>query len=1142
MVSAYTGNTGSPVLVAVLLACLSCFISTASSTPTAPLQNASNADLQALLCLKLHLSNTTGAMASWKNDSVQYCSWPGVTCAKRHASRVVSLALDSANLHGQIPPCIGNLTFLRSIHLPNNQLNGHIPPELARLNHITYLNLSSNSLTGMIPNTLSSCSSLQIIDLSNNFLESEIPASLRKCLKLQEIYLFSNKLYGSIPDSLGTLSYLSVLFLANNNLTGNIPSTLGSNSFLYAVVLTNNTLTGGIPPLLANSSSLGWLDLTNNHLSGEIPSALFNSSSIAILALGVNNFVGSIPPLVRSPLNILILSKNNLSGSIPSSLGNISSLTWLSLSQNNFQGAIPSSLSLIPNLEQLSLTFNNLSGTVPASLYNITTLKYLAIGTNSLSGQIPYDIGHTLPNIETLILQGNNFKGQIPSSLADATNIQVLNLRDNLLHGVVPSFGNLSSLIELNLGMNQLEAGDWSFLSSLTNCSQLVQLCLDRNILKGMLPNSFGDLPMSLQVLLLTANEISGTIPQEIEHLKNLTLLYMEHNLLAGNLPDSIGNLPNLFVLRLSHNRLSGEIPSSIGYLSQLSELHLEENNFSGSIPRALGYCKSLETLNLSRNSFSGSIPKELFTLSTLSEGLDLSYNELFGEIPLEIGGLINLGLLNISNNRLSGEIPSTLGDCMHLESLHMEGNLLHGTIPESFINLRGVTEMDLSRNNLSGELPEFFESFSSMKLLNLSFNNLEGPVPSGGIFQNTGEVFIQGNKLLCASIPLLQLPLCSSQASKKSRASDILKIVGFTALSLVVLSCFAVTLLKKRKQVKQASHPSCMKLRKFSYADLVKATNGFSLANLIGSGKSGSVYKGRFELEEHTVAIKVFKLDTVGAPKTFLAECEALKNTRHRNLLKVITACSTFDPSGHEFKALILEYMPNGNLESWLYPKVNMYGLKRPLNLGSRITIAMDVASALDYLHNHSVPPLVHCDLKPSNILLDDVMGARLADFGLAKFLQSFSDSCHHSSTSLLGPRGSIGYIAPEYGFGRKLSTEGDVYSYGIIILEILTGKRPTDEMFTNGLNLHEYVEKAFPQKIAEVLDPCIFPSSEDGDVDNNLDQGNNATAGMESCIMHLVKLGLSCSMETPKDRPTMQDVYAEIITIKKAFAALHG
>jgi len=1093
----------------------------APSLCATPLRREPNDDLEALHCLKHHLSsNPAGLLPSWKNGSTQFCNWSGVTCSKRHSSRVVALDLESLGLHGQIPPCIANLSFLTRIHLPNNQLHGQIPAELRQLHRLRYLNLSYNNFSSMIPETLSSCFGLRTIDLAGNSIS------------------------GSIPEGLGTLRNLSFLTLSRNYLTGNIPVSLGSSTSLIAIILNNNSLTGPIPSLLANSSSLQVLALRNNHLSGAIPPSLFNSTSLQTLVLAGNNFSGSMPVLsnIDSPLQYLMLELNNLAGTIPSTLGNFSSLLLLSLGGNNFHGSIPMSIGEIANLQVLDMTYNTLSETVPASLYNMSALSYLGMGANNLTGDIPGSVGYSLPRITTLIMQGNNFHGQIPTSLANSTNLRVINLRDNAFHAIIPSFGTLNKLIELDLGMNRLEAGDWSFLSSLTNCTQLAKLYLDANALQGVLPSSIGDLPNSLEVLLLRENEISGTIPYEIERLKNLQILYMEKNFLTGNIPYSLGHISNLFVLSLSQNELTGQIPLSLSNLSQLSELYLQENNLSGPIPGSLGNCKNLDKLNLSCNNFDGSIPRLLFTLSSLDEGLDLSHNQLSGKIPLEIGSLINLDLLNISNNQLSGQIPSTLGECVHLESLHMEGNLLHGTIPDSFINLRGIIEMDLSRNNLSGEVPEFFESFSSMKLLNLSFNNLEGPVPTGGIFHNTGEVFIQGNKFLCASIPLLQLPHCKANTSKERQTSGILKIVGITAVPLFLLLCFAIVLLKTRKRIKQASHPSCKELKTFSYADLVKATNGFSLANLVGSGKSGSVYKGRFESEEHAIAIKVFQLDQLGTPESFLAECEALRNTRHRNLVRVITACSTFDTLGHEFKALILEYMPNGSLESWLYPKLNKYGLKRTLNLGSRITIIMDIASALDYLHNHSVPTLVHCDLKPSNVLLDDDMVAHLADFGLAKFLPCFSHSYHHSSTSLLGPRGSIGYIAPEYSFGSKLSTEGDVYSYGIIILEMLTGKRPTDEMFTDGLNLRKLVEKAFPQNNTEVLDPCIFPSSEDGDVHNNLDHGNNATDGVKSCIVHLVKLGLSCSMETPKNRPTMKDVYAEVITIKEAFAALYG
>ncbi|TVU22417.1 hypothetical protein EJB05_32111, partial [Eragrostis curvula] len=979
-------TSSSQLLTIAVLSSLWSFTVPASSPPN---------DFQTLICLKLHLSNSTILLDSWNqnNSSLHFCSWPGVTCSKAQASRVVALDLDSWGLDGQIPPCIANLTLLTRIHFPNNLLTGVIPSELGQLSRLSYLNLSSNSLSGMIPNTLSSAS-LQVIDLG------------------------SNSLRGEIPKSLGMLPNISVLHLAGNSLTGNIPLSLGSSSSLLSVVLTNNSLTGPIPSALTHSSSLKLLDLTGNNLGGEIPPALFNNTSLQRLSLGWNYFVGSIPASsnINSPLQFLTLSVNDLTGTIPSSLGNFSSLRRLRLAGNKFHGSIPASISKLPNLQELDMSYNNLSGPVPASIFNMSSLTDLSLSVNRFTGSLPSDIGHTLPSIRSLIMQASNFEGQIPHSLANATNLESINLGDNAFHGIIPSFGSLYKLNQLILASNQLEAGDWTFFSSLTNCTQLEVLSLGTNMMQGNLPSSVGSLANGLRALVLHANKISGTIPPEIGNLTNLVFLRMEQNQFVGSLPDALGNVANLSFLNLSQNKLSGQIPLSIG--------------------------------------------------------LDLSHNKLSGQIPLEIGGLINIGRISFSDNNLSGKIPTTLGACLHLETLHMEGNFLDGRIPDSFINLRGIAEIDLSRNNLSGEIPKFFQSLNSLKLLNLSFNNLDGQVPTGGIFQN------------------------SSEKSKRSKQSD---------------------------------HISFNELKNYSYADLTRATNSFSSDNLLGSGTYGSVYKGVLEPEEQGIAIKVFKLDKLGAPKSFVAECNAFRNIRHRNIVRVISACSTWDHKGNDFKALIIEYMANGTLESWLYSE-----MERPLSLSSRATIAVDIASALDYLHNHSVPPIVHCDLKPSNVLLDDGMGARLSDFGLAKFLHSSSSNA--ASTSL-GPRGSIGYIAPEYGFGSKISTEGDVYSYGVIILEMLTGKRPTDKLFSDGLSLHKFVGNAFPQNIGEILDPNIIPNLGDGGVDNNLD---HATVGRLNCITQLIKLGLSCCMDAPKDRPTMVDVYAEVTAIKRAISAL--
>ncbi|XP_006651513.1 receptor kinase-like protein Xa21 [Oryza brachyantha] len=1115
-----------------------------SVAQTAP-NNGSSTDLQALLCLKLHLSSTAtaGSLASWRtrNDSsLDFCSWPGVSCSKTQPSRVAALDLESSGLDGRLPPCVANLTSLTRIHLPNNQLGGQIPPEIGQLTMLSYLNLSSNKFSGMILETLSS-PNLRAVDLGRNSLQGDIPPNLSRCSGLEKLNLESNMITGGIPEGLGMLRNLSVLRLADNSLTGKIPLSLGSTNSLVYVQITNNSLTGPVPSALAECSLLQVLDLTKNNLSGEIPPALFNSTSLLRLSLGKNNFDGPIPAFsnVDPPLQYLRLSENNLGGTIPSSLENYSSLRWLLLQGNYFVGSIPVSLGSIPNLQVLDLSYNfELAGTVPATIFNISSLTYLNLAVNNFTGDIPSDAGHTLQSIRSLNFQENQLQGPIPPSLANATNLQYLNLGANAFSGTVPSFGSLANLTTLILASNQLEAGDWSFFSSLTNCTQLNILSLWKNKMQGNLPSSVGSLANSLEVLFMRENKISGTIPAEIGKLRNLRFLRMEHNLFEGNIPGSLGDLTKLGELSLSNNKLSGQIPMSIGKLHQLTELDLQENNLSGPIPRSIGDCKSLNTLNLSYNSLNGSIPKELFSLYSLTRGLDLSHNQLSGQILQEIGNLINVGYLNFSNNRLFGLIPNNLGSCVHLESLHMEGNFLDGRIPNSFINLKSISEIDLSRNNLSGEIPEFFQSFNSLKLLNLSFNNLEGQMPTGGIFQNSSEVFVQGNSMLCSNSPKLHLPLCSGSTSKHRRTSRDLKIVGLSvALALISLSCVILIVFKRRKRTKQSDHLSCKEWKKFSYSDLVKATNGFSSDNLVGSGAYGSVYKGVLESKPHTIAIKVFKLDQLGAPKSFLAECEAFRNTRHRNLVRVISACSTWDHNGNDFKALIVEYMANGNLEGLLYSKMG-----RTLSLGARISIAADIASALDYLHNRCTPPIVHCDLKPNNILLDDLMGGRLGDFGLSKFLHSYSSSSITSSTSLAGPRGSIGYIAPEYGFGSKISTEGDVYSYGIIILEMLTRKRPTDEMFSNGLSLHTYVGNAFPQQIGEVLDPDIVPNLEDEHMVKQLDCENDATEGALSCITQLVKLGLSCSVETPKDRPTMLDVYAEITRIKQAFLALHG
>lgn len=658
--------------------------------------------------------------------------------------------------------------------------------------------------------------------------------------------------------------------------------------------------------------------------------------------------------------------------------------------------------------------------------------------------------------------------------------------------------------------------------SCVANLTSLVQMDLSNNSISGEIPDEIGSLPL-LQTLILSKNLLSGTIPPEIGKLVSLTKLAMDQNMLSGIIPWTIGNLSNLVVLALSTNSLSGEIPARIGYLPQLIQLYLDDNTLSGRIPAQLVQCTRLAMLNLSVNSLNGSIPSEILSISSLSLGLDLSNNNLIGTIPSQIGKLINLGLLNVSSNKLSGEIPSELGQCVLLLSLQMEGNMLDGVIPQSLNTLKGIQHMDLSENILSGQIPDFFENFSTLDYLNLSYNRLEGPIPTSGIFTNSNAVMLEGNKALCQQIDIFALPICHITSARERKINERLLLITVPPVIIALLSFLCVLTTVTKGRITQPSESYRETMKKVSYGDILKATNWFSPVNRISSSHTASVYIGRFQFDTDLVAIKVFHLDEQGSLNSFLAECEVLKHTRHRNLIQAITLCSTVDFENNEFKALVYEFMANGSLDMWIHPRQDQRSPTRVLSLGQRISIAADVASALDYMHNQLTPPLIHCDLKPSNVLLDYDMTSRIGDFGSAKFLSS---SLNSTPEGLVGASGTIGYIAPEYGMGCKISTGGDVYGFGVLLLEMLTAKRPTDTLFGNDLSLHKYVDLAFPNKINEILDPKM-PHEEDV----------VSTLCMQRYIIPLVEIGLMCSMESPNGRPGMRDVYAKLEAIKEAF-----
>ncbi|CAL5359491.1 unnamed protein product [Camellia sinensis] len=912
---------------------------------------------------------------------------------------------------------------------------------------------------------------------------------------------------------------VTVLNMSSLHLSGSLSPHIGNLTSLEDINIQNNNLRGTIPLEIGRLFRLQYLLFANNSFQGTIPINLTHFPRIRVIDLKGNNLEGNIPPELGTLSNLyqLSLSRNHFSGNIPPSLGNLSALQILDLAHNNLHGTIPIELGHLSNLYVFQLSSNNLSGMVPDQLYNISTIQFFSVTNNSLSGNFPSNLDLTLPTLQLFLADTNQFFGPIPPSLANASGLVKISIGDNDLTGPIPlNLGSLQYLQVLHIAGNPLgtdKANDISFLTTLINCTNLRVLSLSRIQIGGNLPNSIGNLSSTLTSVWLDQNYISGNIPQEITELVGLSCITIDTNMLTGSIPNSIGKLTNLQEFYVFTNNISGEIPYSIGNITGLASLILEENRLEGSIPVSLGNCSNLQGLHLAQNRLTGGIPGEVIGLSSLYLGFIVRQNYLTGPFPSQVSKLENLVSLDISENKLSGEIPSALGNCLMLNSLHMEDNFFEGTIPSELKNLKAIQFMDFSHNNLSGNIPLFLGQLNLLADLNLSFNNFEGDVPNGGVFKNITSFSVLGNRNLCGGVKELQLPACPTERVKKRSTHTVILVaitIGVSIIFLAVCVCAVLYRLRKSKQPSLVSTEE-NQYPKLSYAELHQSTNGFSLDNLIGKGRYGSVYKGILNSGEQTVAVKVLNLQESGADKSFLAECKALRSLHHQNLVKVITSCSSLDFKGNDFKAL---------------------NDTKKLNLTQRLNIAIDVASALEYLHHHYDIPIAHCDLKPSNVLLDNNLCARVGDFGLARFLLATTGDTNYAQSSSIGIRGTVGYVAPvNTVWVETISTQGDLYSYGILLLEMFTGKRPTNDMFTDNFNLHSYAKMVLPHRVMEIVDPQIIMEEEHGS--NKTGQSSEGKV-IEECLASIFQIGVSCSAEGPRERMDIKDVLVELHRIR--------
>ncbi|CAD6203259.1 unnamed protein product [Miscanthus lutarioriparius] len=669
----------------------------------------------------------------------------------------------------------------------------------------------------------------------------------------------------------------------------------------------------------------------------------------------------------------------------------------------------------------------------------------------------------------------------------------------------------------------------------------LRRLSFHDNIIGGQVPDALGFL-RELRGVYLHNNRFAGAVPPALGGCALLQTLDLSGNFLSGSIPSTLANATRLYRINLAYNNLSGVVPTSLTSLPYLESLQLNNNNLSGVIPPTIGNLRLLHDLSLASNLISGSIPDGIGNATKLGK-LDLSDNLLGGSLPESLCSLTLLVELNVDGNDIGGHIPACFDELKNLTKLSLRRNVLDGEIPATIGNLSALSLFDVSENNLTGEIPASLSGLVNLSSFNVSYNNLSGPVPAALSNKFNSSSFL-GNLQLCgfngsaictsASSPLTApsppVPLSERRTRKLNKRELIIAVAGILLLFFLLFCCVFIFWRKDKKEssppkkgAKEATTKTVGKAGSgtdtggdgggklvhfdgplsFTADDLLCAT-----AEILGKSTYGTVYKATME-DGCYVAVKRLREKIAKSQKEFELEVNALGKLRHPNLLAL--RAYYLGPKGE--KLLVFDYMPKGNLASFLHARAPD---SSPVDWPTRMNIAMGLARGLHHLHTDA--NMVHGNITSNNILLDEGNDAKIADCGLSRLMSAAANS------SVIAAAGALGYRAPELSKLKKANTKTDIYSLGVVMLELLTSKSPGDT--TNGLDLPQWVASVVEEEWTnEVFD---------------LELMKDAAAGSETGeeLVKTLKLALHCVDPSPPARPEAQQVLRQLEQIKPSVA----